>query len=196
MPRSKRSVELIATLLPWLTVGFVSCEYSGVWDRLLGLDAVEEVAQRFDLSYAANASAPVYPHDVAWRPLLRLIYRYSNAKIPKSREPKVVARLVAVASFKEPIGNGGAVEWTAPSTPIVMSYLEWPGNEVPPADYRIVGTIGDLHAWISRYKSDLHSSVVDVFMVASSAVVGLYIWILGGTERQERKRKRNRNRTN
>jgi hypothetical protein len=71
--------------------------------------------------------------------------------------------------------------------------VEWPGNDVPPADYRIIGTIGDLHAWISRSKSDLHSLVVDVFMVASSSVVvGLYIWILGGTERQERKRRRNR----
>ena len=163
---SKRSVELIATLLPFLTVVFICCEYSGVWDRLQGLDAVEKIAQRFDLSYAANASAPVYPRDLAWKPLLRLIYRYSNARIPKSREPKVVARFVAVASAKEPIGNGGVVEWTAPSTPIAVSYLEWPGNDVPPADYRIIGTIGDLHAWIARSKSDLHSRVVDVFMVS------------------------------
>jgi hypothetical protein len=55
--RLKRSVELIATLLPFLTVVFVWCEYSGVWDRLQGLDAVEKVAQRFDLSYA-RASLP------------------------------------------------------------------------------------------------------------------------------------------
>jgi hypothetical protein len=137
-----------------------------------------------------------FARDLAWRPLLRLIYRYSNARIPKNREPKVVARFVAVASAREPIGNGGVVEWTTPSTPIAVSYLEWPGNDVPPADYRIVGTIGDLHAWISRSKSDLHSWVVDVFMVASSVVVGVYIWILGGTERQERKRGRNRSKKN
>jgi len=185
---SKRSVELIATLLPFLTVVFVCCEYSGVWTGC-------KAWMLWRKSHNASISlmrAPVYPRDLAWRPLLRLIYTYSNARIPKSREPKVVARFVAVASAKEPIGNGGVVEWTAPSTPIAVSYLEWPGNDVPPADYRIVGTIGDLHAWIARSKSDLHSRVVDVFMVASSALVGLYIWILGGTERQERKRRQNR----
>jgi hypothetical protein len=48
-------------LLPIIGLAFVLAEHSGLTDHILGLDLVEKVADRFDKSYAPNASMPVYP---------------------------------------------------------------------------------------------------------------------------------------
>lgn len=57
---SKRALELFLGIgLPIITVGFIASERLGFWDRVRGLDKVESVARRFDLSYAPDASLPV-----------------------------------------------------------------------------------------------------------------------------------------
>src|SRR5579871_2174155 len=151
---SKRKVDLVSILVPILTVAFISSERTGFWDRVRGLDLAERAAKRFDLSYAADASTPVRVGDPEWRPLLSLIEAYSIASLPKGREPRVIARHVAIASAKTQIGPDQIMEWTAPSTPLLLLYRDWPGDDLPPSDVKIVGTIGDLHRWIDQSKAD------------------------------------------
>ena len=178
MERIKNIATLVPLLLSLAYVGFLIADRYAVWDRLRGLDSVEEVAANFETSYAANASSPVRPGDKAWIPLLNLIYRYSHANIPRNREPHVVARFQAVWSSKLDLGPGQVAEWTAPSTPFALLYKDWPGNAIEPKDYRIVGTIGDLRNWIDNSKDRLRFLVGDVFVATFSSLLGIFVWLI------------------
>ena len=74
-------------------------------------------------------------------------------------------------------------EWTAPSTPLLLLYKDWPGNDIPPEDYRVIGTIGDLRDWISKAKDHRRFVVQDVFLGTFTPLLGLFVfWIEGKVE--------------
>jgi hypothetical protein len=75
------------------------------------------------------------------------------------------------------MGPGRIAEWTAPSPPILLSYVDWPGNAVTPSDYRIVGTIGDLRVWVDKRRADFHFLARDILLSISSVVIGVLIWL-------------------
>jgi len=106
LKRRKKWLELVRlVLLPVIYMLLVLAEHYGVVDHLRGLDKVKAVADNFNLSYAANASTPVYPSDAAWRPLMAMIAKYSNAKLRLDKTPQTVARLVASLSTQEALGE-------------------------------------------------------------------------------------------
>ncbi len=178
MSMTKLCLRSAALALPLLYLTFLIADRYGVWSRMRGLDKVEAVATRFEQSYSPDASRPVSVGDPEWKPLIHLIYQYSNVDFPKNKEPRTVARFSATLSGKQ-TGPEGQVfsEWTAPSTPFAVLYRRWPGQDVPKEDWRIAGTIGDLRAWILRSKDDLRFFVKDVFLVLFSFVVGLLLLI-------------------
>ena len=137
-------------------------EYAGGLDYLLNIRLLEGVAGRFELSYGPDASRPINPSDKEWGPTLKLIKDYTRANLPNDKEPRVIARSQAVFSAQEPIGKGQLAQWTAPSTPILLLYKDWPGNTVSPEDYRIVGSIGDLRSWIDQYREKWKFRVNDL----------------------------------
>lgn len=69
-------------------------------------------------------------------------------------------------------------EWTAPSTPLALLYRDWPGNEVPREDYRIIGTIGNLREWISKAKDDRRFLVQDVFLGTFTPLLGFGLFLI------------------
>jgi hypothetical protein len=173
-------VNLVLIVLPFLYLAFIVADRAGVWDHLSGLDDVEHIAARFELSYAPNASHPVRVGDREWKPLLKLVHGYSNAQLPPKREPRVIARSVAISSARTPTEGPIMAEWTAPSTPLLLLYRDWPGNDVPPEDYRVIGTIGDLRDWISKAKDHRRFVVQDVFLGTFTPLLGLFVfWIEG-----------------
>jgi hypothetical protein len=104
---------------------------------------------------------------------MRVIAKYSSARLPIGREPRVFARFVAVASARDEAGHG---EWTAPTTPVALLYKEWPGHgEVPPGDFVLVGTIGDLRTWIQRDETDFDFLIRTILFGALSASVGVFL---------------------
>ncbi len=115
---TKRVLNFVLIVLPLLYLGFIIADRFGVWDRLSGLDDVERIAARFELSYAPDASHPVRVGDAEWKPLLQLVNTYSNAQLPSDKEPRVIARYVAVSSARTPPEGPIIAEWTAPSTPL------------------------------------------------------------------------------
>src|SRR3989338_7615145 len=117
---------LAAVCLPLVVIFFVVSEHAGWWDRYLGLDDVLEAAGRFETSYAEDVRRVITPSDAAWVPVVDLIYSYSPAELPTDRQPRILARFPAVASAKAELGAGRIAEWTAPSTPIVLLYKDWP----------------------------------------------------------------------
>ena len=145
MSMTKLCLRSAALALPLLYLMFLIADRYGVWSRMRGLDKVEAVATRFEQSYSPDASRPVSVGDPEWKPLIHLIYQYSNVDFPKNKEPRTVARFSATLSGKQ-TGPEGQVfsEWTAPSTPFAVLYRRWPGQDVPKEDWRIAGTIGDL----------------------------------------------------
>ena len=130
-----------SVVLPLLTIVFLVIDWSGGWDRFFGLNHVEAIAARLETSYAKNIDRQIGPDEEGWKPLLRLIEKYSNVQLPKDLEPKVLARSVAIQSAQMELGERKIVEWTAPATPIILLYETWPGNKVTPEKYRVVGTI-------------------------------------------------------
>jgi hypothetical protein len=144
-------------------------EYAGGLDYLLNIRVLEGAAGRFELSYGADASRPIKPSDKEWGPTLKLIKDYTRANLPKDKEPRVIARSQAVFSAQEPVGKGQIAQWTAPSTPILLLYKDWPGNTVPPEDYRIIGSIGDLRSWIDQYQEKWKFRINDLLF----ALLGL-----------------------
>ena len=143
------------------SVLFAFLTHLGVWNNWRGDNFLAEVSTRFDSSYSQDAGRPVRPGDSAWPIVMRVIAKYSHAKLLAGREPRVFARFVAVASARNEAAHS---EWTAPTTPVALLYKEWPGHgPVPPEDFVIVGTIGDLHAWIQRDESDFDFFIRTIF---------------------------------
>jgi hypothetical protein len=171
-------LRFASLILPVLYLVFLLADRAGWWSRLRGLDRVENVADRFEKSYTPDASTPVNIGDPEWVPLIKLIYKYSNAKLPRDKQPQTVGRFQAVASGKLVAGDGQIIgEWTASTTPFAVLSRKWPGADIQKEDYRIVGTIGDLRAWIARSKDDLRFLVKDVFLVLFSFAVGFSLFL-------------------
>jgi len=175
---AKRILKFLTILLSLVTVVFIVAERFGVWDRCLGLDQVLDVASGFETSYKAGVERVVRPGDPAWIPLIDLIHRYSPAELLVDRQPRLLGRHVAVASAKIDLGPGGIAEWTAPSTPIILLYVDWPGTTVYPADYRIVGTIGNLREWVDKRRSDFHFFTRDVLLSLMGIAIALILWFM------------------
>jgi hypothetical protein len=186
-------LNLVLVILPLLYLGFILAERAGVWDRLSGLDLVEEATARFELSYASNASEPVRVGDKEWEPLLKLVYRYSHAQFPVEKQPRVIARFKASLSTRTPTDGPVESEWTAPSTPLALLYRDWPGNEVTREDYRIIGTIGDLREWISKAKDYRRFLVQDVFLGTFTPLLGFAVFLIDRKTEQQRSKGERRN---
>jgi hypothetical protein len=166
-----------AVILPVLILGFVISERTGFWDRYFGLNHVLEFATRLETSYAEGVDRQLRPGQPGWDAMLTLIRRYSPAQLPTNREPKLLGRSVAVTSAKLDLDGGKFAEWTAPSTPIILIYIEWPGQIVTPADYRVVGTIGDIRTWVDKRRSDFHFLTRDILLSMAGIVVGVILWL-------------------
>jgi len=177
----KRGLTIVLLLLPFIYLGFILGDRFGLWDKLTGLDLVENVSARFNLSYASDASLPVRPGDKEWRPLLRVVYQYSKANFAKDKEPHVIARFKASLSTRTPAEGPLAAEWTAPSTPIALIYVDWPqntGQDIPLDEWRIVGTIGDLQEWISKEKDHRRFVVQDIFLGTFGPLLAVIVFWL------------------
>lgn len=183
----KRRVEFASlVLLPIIGLVFLLAEHSGFIDHIRGLDLAEKVANRFDKSYAPDASMPVYPEDPEWKPTIKLIQEYSSLKWPPGRQPRTIARMQAKLSEQD----GGGYEWTSPATPVAVLFRRWPGQSIPREDWAIVGSIGDLHSWIQRSKSSFHFLFSDCFMTALAVLLGYWLWRLNGPQEHRRKQHR------
>jgi hypothetical protein len=156
-----------------LSVVFAITTYLGVWNYVRGDDLVGNVAARLDKSYGEDAGRPVRPTDKEWAPLLRLIKNYTRAKLPVGKVPLVFARSVAIASARS---DEARAEWTAPTTPIMLLYKEWPGHgALTPDDYRIVGTLEDLHNWIRQDEADFDFFWRNIIFGVLSLCVGTFV---------------------
>jgi len=181
LKRWKRVLTVVTLVLPFLYTGFIIADRYGVWDAVSGLDLVEQVSATFELSYAPNASNPVRVGDKAWDPLLNLVYRYSSASFDRTRQPKVIARLQASLSTRTPEKGPLIAEWTAPSTPLFIIYVEWPsdkGGNLRNEDWRVIGTIGDLKEWISKEKDRRRFLVQDIFLGTFGPLLAVVIFWL------------------
>jgi len=168
----------LKTVVRWIGVGisalsviFAILTYLGLWNFLRGDNLLSDVAARFDRSYSEDAGRPVRMGDKEWAPLIRVITKYSHAKLPTDKQPCVFARFKAITSVKNEIG-----EWTAPTTPTVLLYKDWPGHgAVMPEDYTMVGTIEDLHNWIRNDQADFDFLVRAIIFGVLSACVGMFL---------------------
>ncbi|HEY6519990.1 MAG TPA: hypothetical protein VIZ19_11515 [Roseiarcus sp.] len=159
-----------------LSVCFSIFTYLGAWNYLRGDNALAVVAARFDKSYSEDASRPVRRGDKEWPQLIDIISKYTLINLPHNREPVVLARFVAITSAKTEIGGELKAEWTAPSTPIVLLYKDWPGHgTVGKEDFRIVGTIQDLHDWIRRDEADFDFFWRNIILGLLSACIGVFL---------------------
>ena len=144
----RQVIRWLGVALSLAAVLFAVLTYAGFWNRVRGIDSLTALASRLDTSYA-DVARQIRPADSEWKPLLRIITAYTNTALPKDRQPVVFARSVAVSSVKTDSG-----EWTAPTTPIVLFYREWPAPGTGPfqlgRDAFVVGTLADLHDWIKR----------------------------------------------
>ncbi len=123
MTNFKSVVRWIGVGVSALSVAFAILTYFGLWSFLRGDDLLADVAARFDRSYSEDAGRPVRMGDKEWAPLMRVIAKYSHAKLPTDKQPRVFARSVAVTPAKNE-----TAEWTAPTTPTMLLYKEWPGH--------------------------------------------------------------------
>jgi hypothetical protein len=174
-PKKRRIEFAVSVLLPLVGLFLVLAEHTGAIDWLLGLDKVEQVADRFDRSYSSDASRRVYPEDAEWKPTIALIEKYSKIKWQAGRQPQTIARLQAKLSAQDEDGY----EWTSPSTPIVVLYRRWPttlGLSIPKDDVEVIGSIGELHSWIDQSKSEYHFLIDDVLLVVIAATLGYWLW--------------------
>jgi hypothetical protein len=182
---AKFVLNVVLLILPLLYLGFIFADRFGVWDRLGGLDLVEHAATNFELSYAPDASTPVRLGDKEWVPLLKLTYKYSNAQFPTDKQPLLFARFVAISSGRTPSEGPVLGEWTAPSTPLALLYRDWPGHgDIQLADYRVVGTIGDLREWISKAKDYRRFLVQDVFLGTFTPLLGFALFLIDWKKEQ------------
>jgi hypothetical protein len=165
-----------ATRLSWvvaaLVIVFGLANHFGWIDDFRGLQYARAVADSYDRSYGPGASQPIYSNNPAWPVLIRLIYKYSTADLPKDRTPVVIARDKAILSAVDQ-NIPGLPQWTAPGTPIALIYVQWPGQAVNPSDYRFIGSIADLHEWITRDSDDFRFLVSDVLLAVLALALAI-----------------------
>jgi len=166
----------VAAVFAILPVVILLAVYFGALDSWLQISTLDKVAEHFEQSYAPHASHPIRPWDAEWAPTIRLIKAYTRVSLPKDRQPRIIGRYVAISSAQEVIGKGQIAEWTAPSTPMLVLYKDWPGNTLAPDDWRI-GSIGDFRSWINQYRDKWKFLVDDVllaFLTLLSAASSLF----------------------
>jgi hypothetical protein len=62
---------------------------------------------------------------------------------------------------------------------LALLYHDWPGHgDIQPADYRVVGTIGDLREWISKAKDYRRFLVQDVFLGTFTPLLGFALFLI------------------
>src|ERR1700692_3267082 len=172
--------KLILLLPLALYLAFIIPEKTGYWDRWTGLDLVEEVADRFDRSTGPDDAVPVRLGDKEFEPLIHVIKSYSVAKFADDKVPHVIVRLQAKVYDTQSLGDGKTAQWTSPATPIAIMFYDWPnarfpGGAIPPDQFTVIGTLGNLHEWISRSREDRHFLIVDLLLVGFvPLVIGLY----------------------
>src|SRR6267378_1702217 len=86
---SKKIINILTIIVSVLSLLFVITDHFHYWDKWRGITLLEETSDNFDLSYARDASTPVFPNDPHWKPLLKLIAKYSRVKLYEDRQPKV-----------------------------------------------------------------------------------------------------------
>jgi len=79
-----------------------------------------------------------------------------------------------VATLSNQTPNG---EWTAPTTPILLLYKEWPGASDLHIgeDALVVGTIGSLHDWIKQDQADFEYLWRTIIFGALSASIAIFL---------------------
>jgi hypothetical protein len=175
----------LLVVLPLCILLMAVAEHTGMHDRWRGLDLVEKASDSFNHSYGIEPSKPIYPEDPEWAPTLGLIEEYSRYKLRTDRQPATIARQQAKLSVKEPNAD---LDWTAPSTPLVVLYRHWPGNSgevIPRDEVTIVGSIGDLQNWIARSKAEFHFRVNNIILGLMSAALGLWLVIHEATSERK-----------
>jgi hypothetical protein len=163
-------------IMPVLFILFAVTDHYGVWDTLRGLNNVEAVAKRMNLSYQ-EAQRQYRPGDKEWSDTVALIKRYTKADIPLGRDPLVLTRSQAIASSKLDLGGGISAEWTAPNTPIMFLYKELPLPSGSP-DVVVVGDIADLFTWVDKSKTDFRFYIQNVLLAIFSVTLGIFAWRL------------------
>lgn len=179
--RWKRALTIVTLVLPFFYTAFVVTDHFGLWDRLSGLNLVEQVLSRFELSYTPDASRPVRMGDPEWEPFLNLVRRYSKTTLRNDKQPRVFARFQASLSTRSPTQGTIESEWTAPSTPFAVIYRDWPtsdGGNISLEDWQYVGTIGDLRDWISKAKESRRFLVLDIFLGTFGPLLAIVIYLL------------------
>jgi hypothetical protein len=164
-----------------LYAAFIIPEKYGYWDRLNGLDQVQQIAERFERSVGPDDAVPVRAGDKEFEPTLALIRKYSATKLAADKTPQMIVRGQAKVYDAQPgIEEGKLAQWTSPATAILVLYYDWPNvrfpsGTVPKDQFAIVGTLGNLHEWIARSHEDFHFWIVDLILVAIVPfIVGLY----------------------
>lgn len=169
---AKQPIRWIGVALSIAAVLFAVLSYFGFWSYVRGDDLLSDLADRLDTSYA-NVTRQVRPGEPEWRPLVRVIMRYTHANLPKDQTPVVFGRSAAVSSVRTDEG-----EWTAPTTPIVLLYREIVPGAAPlqkEKDFWLVGTLGDFHDWIRRDQADFDFLWRTVIFGALSACVAAFL---------------------
>ena len=151
---ARNTIRWVGVAVSLVSVGFATLSYVGFWSYVRGDDLLEALASRLDTSYAQNVSRQVRPGDPEWRPLIRVITRYTTAHLRADKLPVVFARGRAILSAPPYEGS----EWTAPTTPIFLLYHELPFPSYRNEQREIVrvGTLSDLHRWIRKDKDDFN----------------------------------------
>ena len=167
--RNRRAVNIvrwIGVALSIASVVFAVLTYFGAWNYLRGDTLLADLAGRLDLSYA-EVKRQVRPGDPEWEPLLRVIRQYTHAELPADKQPIFFGRGVAVFSAQTDQG-----EWTAPTTSLLLMYSELPASK---ENYRVIGTLQDLHDWIRRDEADFDFLVRTIIFGLLSASVGVFL---------------------
>jgi hypothetical protein len=169
-----RIARWFGVALSFLSVAFAIMTYSGIWNYLRGDTLLTDLAVRLDLSYA-QVSRQVRPGDPEWHPLIRIITNYSTVKIPRDRKPVVFARGRAITSAQMEMLGNTSVEWTAPTTPIMLSYKDFTTEPIQASDVIIVGTIQDFHEWVRKDEADFDFVTRNIIFGLLSACVGIFL---------------------
>lgn len=142
--------------LSCLVLIFSILEHYGFWNSVRCTNTLLHYNSRIQTSYA-EVKRIITPNDSEWKCVLSLIQEFSPVNLPSDKKPLVIARFVATQSFKQTIGPENTIaEWTTPSTPLAVLYKPFPGNELKPEDFTIIGSIGDFESWIDKDKSNFN----------------------------------------
>lgn len=167
---------ILILVIPTILMGYNLFEQSPLYKRIIGTLQVDKALRTKFLTQYGDHGKLILGRDFdedEFRSVWNLIRSNSNVKLPM-KEPYWISRLAIENGAAVTLPMGPKVVLIPESSPLFVFFCPNPTENCPKDDVVLVGTVGDLRAWVKNKEKNVRLGF-DLLVSLLSIVVGLFI---------------------